>query len=135
MECFDTVLISISDNDDRAVMRGLLVAWVWLLFSYFDSYQKKDIPCTLVTWFVHPGDNPEHDKDTGMWKVVPECSANDEQLVQVIHLNTIFRGIYLLPHYGEGFLPADLECNEALNTWSEYFVNHFIDYHAHKLLG
>jgi hypothetical protein len=69
-----------------------------------------------------------------MWKVVPECSANDEQLVQIIHLNMILRGIYLLPCYGEGFLLADLECDDALDAWNEYVVNHFIDYHAHELL-
>jgi hypothetical protein len=55
-------------------------------------------------------------------------------LVQVIHLHTIFRGIHLLPCYGEGFLPADLECDKALDAWNEYFVNHFINYHAHELL-
>jgi hypothetical protein len=59
----------------------------------------------------------------------------NEQLVQVIHLNTIFQGIHLLPCYGEGFLPADLEYDGALDTWNEYFVNHFIDYHAHELLA
>jgi hypothetical protein len=77
-------------------MQGLLVARIWLLFSYLYPYHGKDIPCALVTWFIHPCDNPEHDKETGMWKVVPECGANDEQLVQVIHLNMILRGIHLL---------------------------------------
>jgi hypothetical protein len=70
-----------------------------------------------------------------MWKVVPKHGANDEWLVQVIHLNTILQGIHLLPCYGEGFLPADLECDDALDAWNKYFVNHFIDYHAHQLLA
>lgn len=135
MKRFDTVLVSMGDDDDRAPMRGLLVARIWLLFSYFNPYQGKDIPCALVTWFIHPGDSPERDKDTGMWRVVPERGADDEHLFQVIHLNTILRGIHLLPCYGEGFLPADLECDEALDAWNEYFVNHFIDYHAHELLA
>jgi hypothetical protein len=34
-----------------------------------------------------------------------------------------------------GLLPANLEGDEALNAWDEYFVNHFIDYHAHELLA
>jgi hypothetical protein len=78
MQCFDTVLISIGDNNDCAVIQGLLVVQVWLFFSYFDPYHKKDIPYALVTWFVHPGNNPEHDKEMGMWKVVPKHGANDE---------------------------------------------------------
>jgi hypothetical protein len=69
---FDTVLVSVGNNDDQVAMRGLMVTRVRLFFSYFDSYHKKDMPCALVTWFIHPGDNPEHDKDTGMWKVAPE---------------------------------------------------------------
>jgi hypothetical protein len=79
--------------------------------------------------------NPEHDKDTGMWRVAPERDENNGQPVQVIHLNTIFRCIHLLPCYGKEFLPATLEGDGALDAWDEYFVNHFIDYHAHELLA
>jgi len=66
MKRFDTVLVSMGNGDDHAAMHGLLVARIWLLFSYFDLYHRKDIPCALVTWFVHPGDNPERDNKTGM---------------------------------------------------------------------
>jgi hypothetical protein len=132
MKRFDTVLVSM-DGDSTAI-GGLLVARLWLLFSYFDPYRRKDISCALVTWFVHPGDSPERDKETGMWKVVPERNADNKHLVQVIHLDAIFRGIHLILCYGEGFLPADVECNDALDAWDEYLVNHFIDYHAHELL-
>jgi hypothetical protein len=89
MKHFDMVLISIGDDDDCTPMRGLLVAQIWLLFSYFDPYHGKDIPCALVTWFIHPDNNPECNKETGMWRVVPEHSANNEQLFQVIYLNMI----------------------------------------------
>jgi hypothetical protein len=134
MKHFDTVLVSVGNDDDQVAMQGLMVTRVRLLFSYFDSYHKKDMPCALVTWFIHPGNNPKCDKDTGMWKVAPECDENNGQPVQVIHLNMIFQGIHLLPCYGRGLLPANLEGDEALNAWDEYFVNHFIDYHAHELL-
>ncbi len=67
---FDTVLVSVGDNED--VMGGLLVAQVWLLFSCFDPYSRKDIPCALVTWFIHTDDGPECDKDTDMWEMCPE---------------------------------------------------------------
>jgi hypothetical protein len=90
-KCFDIVLVSLGNDDDWAAMQGLMVAWIWLLFLYFDPYHQKDIPCTLITWFVHPDGKPECDKETGMWKVVPKCNADNKQLlVQVIHLETIF---------------------------------------------
>jgi hypothetical protein len=129
---FDTVFVSVGDDED--VMGGLLVARVWLLFSYFDPYSREDIPCALVTWFIHLYDDPERDEVTGMWKVCPERDEDGQCPVQVIHLDTILRGAHLLPCYGEGFLPERMTHSDALDAWDSYFVNHFIDYHAHKLL-
>ncbi len=129
---FDTVFVSI--GCDENVMGGLLVAQVWLLFSYFDSYCREDVPCALVTWFIHPDDDPKCNEDTDMWRVCPEQDENGQHLVQVIHLTTILRGAHLLPCYGEGFLPEEMTHNDALDAWDAYFVNQFIDYHAHKLL-
>ena len=129
---FDTVFVSTGDNND--VMQGLLVARVRLLFSYFDAYTREDIPCALVTWFIHPDDDPERDEITGMWKVCPERDEKGHHPVQVIHLDTILRGAHLLPCYGDGFLPEEITYNDALDAWDSYFVNHFIDYNAHALL-
>jgi hypothetical protein len=84
---FDTVLVA--TGDDKEVMGGLLVARVWLLFSYFDPYHRKDVPCALVTWFVHPDENPRRDEDTGMWRVCPECDEEGQRPIQIIHLDTI----------------------------------------------
>ncbi len=69
-----------------------------------------------------------------MWKVCPEQDENGQHLVQVIHLNTIICGAHLLPCYSEGFLPEEMTHNDALDAWDAYFVNQFIDYHAHELL-
>ena len=132
---FDTVFVSVSDDKD--IMAGLLVAQVHLLFSYFDPYDQEEVPCMLITWFVHPDDAPESgpDKVTGMWKLCPEHDENGKCPVQVIHLDTVLRGAHLVPYYGEGFLPMELHYSDALNAWNYYFVNQFIDYHAHALLA
>lgn len=129
---FDTVFVSV--GDDKDIMGGLLVAQVRLLFSYFDPYSREDIQCALVTWFIHPDDDPERDEVTSMWKVCPEQDDDGQCPVQVIHLDTILRGAHLLPCYGTGFLPEEMTHNDALDAWDSYFVNQFIDYHAHELL-
>jgi hypothetical protein len=129
---YDTVLVSVGDDTDA--MGGLLVARVRLLFSYFDSYQGTVIPCALVTWFIHLDDNPKRDENSDMWKLCPERDEDGQHPVQVIHLDTILRGAHLLPCYGEGFLPVGLTYTDALDAWDAYFVNQFIDYHAHELL-
>ena len=69
-----------------------------------------------------------------MWKVCPERDEDCQHPVQVIHLNTILRGAHLLPCYGEGFLPENMTQSDALDAWDTYFVNQFVDYHAHELL-
>jgi hypothetical protein len=67
---FDTVFVAVSNDEDA--MGGLLVACMRLLFSYFDPYSGKDVPCALVTWFIHTDDAPKRNKVTDMWKVCPE---------------------------------------------------------------
>ncbi|KAI0261913.1 hypothetical protein BGY98DRAFT_1052077 [Russula aff. rugulosa BPL654] len=84
----------------------------------------RDIPCALVTWFVHPDDDPKCDEISGMWKVCPERDGNGQYPVQVIHLDTILRGVS----------SENMTHNDALDAWDTYFVNQFIDYHAHELL-
>jgi hypothetical protein len=67
---FDTIFVAIGNDEDA--IGGLLVAHVRLLFSYFDPYSGKDVPCALVTWFIHTDDAPKCNKVTDMWKVCPE---------------------------------------------------------------
>jgi hypothetical protein len=129
---FDTVFISVDDNKD--VMGGLLVARVWLFFSFFDPYRGKNIPCALVSWFIHQDDDPKPNEKNGMWKVYPEYNKNGGYPVQVIHLDTILRGAHLLPCYGVGYIPAKVGCDDALDYWESYFVNQFIDHYAYELL-
>ena len=134
---YDTVLVSVGDPNDE--MHGLMVARIQLLFSffdpYFDPYQRKEIPCALVTWFVHLDDPPQRDVDTGMWAVCAEYDENGDQPIQIIHLDAILRGIHLLPCFGSGFLPENFNYTGALDAFVTYFVNQFIDPHAHKLLS
>ena len=68
-----------------------------------------------------------------MWAVKPEISGG-KPTIEVIHLDSIVRGAHLIPRYGTGFLPEDFSYINALDSFKLYFVNHFVDYHAHELL-
>lgn len=125
----DTVFVSLDESQPG--MQGMLVARVLLFFSYFDSYLDTDIPCALVNWFTRHGDKP--DEATGMWMVQPEYHGGTRTL-QVIHLDSIARGAHLLPVYGTGFLPEDFDYVFSLDAFKCYFVNHYIDHHAHEFL-
>lgn len=132
---FDTVFVTVSDEDSEensvSFMHGMLVARVFLFFSFYDPKLCEELPCALVNWFIPVTEDP--DSSTGMWVLKSEVSGGRPTL-EVIHLDTIVRGAHLLPQYGSGFLPEDFNYFDALDAFKSYFVNHLIDYHAHELL-
>ncbi|TEB19315.1 hypothetical protein FA13DRAFT_1821107 [Coprinellus micaceus] len=125
----DTVLVAQSDEPG---MYGMIVARLKLLFEFVDPYNGERHDCALVQWFPTEGDEP--DPTTGMWVVVPE-ETDETAPLQVISLSSIVRGIHLLPVYGEGRLPETFCYSTALDKFDKYYVNHFIDHHAHELLA
>ncbi|KAJ3529105.1 hypothetical protein NMY22_g9137 [Coprinellus aureogranulatus] len=125
----DTVFVSQSDAPG---MPGMLIAQVRLLFSFADSYTKRTHQCALVNWFLTEGDEP--DPSTGMW-VVRREEIDGIRPLQVIGLDTIVRGAHLLPVYGNGRLQEDFTYVIALDAFDTYFVNPYIDHHAHELLS
>jgi hypothetical protein len=129
MACCDTVLVSV--HDFQYGIYRMLVTCVLLFFSFHDVYLDKDIPCALVNWFIPNGDEP--DELTRMWVVETEHEGNTHML-EVIHLDTIVRGTHLLLLYGSAFLLEDFHYSVSLDVFKFYFVNHYIDQHAHKSL-
>lgn len=130
---FDTVFVTASDDDDQegAIMRGMLIARVRLFFSYYDPVLRKEFPCALVNWFVPVFG--ASDSLTGMWVFKPEIIGGTPT-IEVIHLDAVVRGAHLLPKYGVGFIPEDFSHVDALDAFKSYLVNHFVDYHAHELI-
>lgn len=125
----DTAFISIDDK--LPGMRGMLIAQIRLLFSYCDPYLQEEFPCALIRWFVPTSDEP--DPITGMWVVEPE-EDRGRYPVQVVGVKAIIRGAHLLPCFGSGFLPECFSHVDALDSFESYFVNHFVDNHAHELV-
>ncbi|KAK7019693.1 hypothetical protein VNI00_017993 [Paramarasmius palmivorus] len=124
---YDTVLVH--TNEELPGMQGHMVAQVRLFFSL--RLNGESISCALVNWFNLVGDAP--DVDTGMWVVQPEY-VGGRRPVQVIPLDSISRGIHLLPVYGARKLDEDFHFKYALDSFRRYYVNSYIDNHAHELL-
>ncbi|KAI0289302.1 hypothetical protein BC826DRAFT_1092819 [Russula brevipes] len=118
-------------DTETQVLGGMLVARVLLFFSFYDPKLHEEFPCALVNWFLPETEAP--DPSTGMWVLKPEVLGGKRSL-EVIHLDTIVRGAHLLPQYGSGFLPEDFGHVDALDAFKLYFLNHFVDYHAHELI-
>ena len=123
----DTVFVVL--NDSQPGMEGMEIGWVLLFFSF--HYRRKDYSCALINWFVH---TDRLDDDTGMWMVELECDRNGLPMVQVITTDTIACAAHLLPIYGSSRVPDDFSYHEALDWYRSFFVNHFVDHHAHEFI-
>ncbi|KAH9011269.1 hypothetical protein EDB84DRAFT_1540472 [Lactarius hengduanensis] len=127
----DCVFVGNRDLPDAPGMRGLLVARVLLFFSFVDQGSTK-YPCALVHWFSIVGDDPCD--ETGMWIVKPDFRRGRPSL-EVIHLDTILRGAHLIGVSGTHFLPNDLDFtfDKSLDAFSLFYVNKYVDHHAHEI--
>ena len=123
----DTVFVVLDDS--KPGMEGMEIRWVLLFFSFY--YQYKPYSCALINWFVH---DDEPDADTGMWTVQLECNWKGEPTVQVIPLKTIAHRVHLLPVYGSTRVPEEFSHHDALDSFNSFFVNHFVDHHAHGFI-
>ncbi|KAJ8091523.1 hypothetical protein PM082_024443 [Marasmius tenuissimus] len=124
----DTVLVVL--DDDKPGMRGMVVARVQLFFSF--EFRDVYYPCALVNWFMHAGDEP--DEETGLWVVVPE-EERGRRTLEVIHLDSIMRGVHLLPAFGSSFLPENFHYSDALEAFQAFYVNKYADHHSYEYLS
>ncbi|KAH9974793.1 hypothetical protein BGW80DRAFT_1490177 [Lactifluus volemus] len=121
----DTVFVV--EDDKKPGMRGLNVARIRLFFSF--TYNDVKFPCALVEWFTRVG----VDHVTGMWVIRPDYIRNRRNRA-VIHLDAILRAAHLIPIYGSHPLPLEINSSISLDTFRGYYVNKYIDHHAHEIV-
>ena len=81
---------------------GYVVTQV-LLFFLFD-YAGEDFPVVLVWWYTLSDDNGNRDVDIGMWLIEHEyCNGNSS--LEVVHVDTIFHVVHLLPFFEQQHVP------------------------------
>ncbi|KAN0132708.1 hypothetical protein V8E53_009379 [Lactarius tabidus] len=124
----DTVFVVI-DNSQLG-MEGMEIGHILLFFSF--EYRCKNFSCVLINWFVHAD---SRDSDTGMWTMRQEFDRCGEPTLEVIHLNSIARAAHLLPVYGQSHIPEDFNHHTALDSFNSFFVNHYVDHHAHEFIS
>lgn len=128
---YDCVLVE--HDDSQPGMKGLLIGRVRLFFSFRLAGQEQHHDCALVEWFSLFGDEP--DDETGMWIVTPDVDDNGDPLRQIIHIDSIIRGVHLMPVFSEDeTLPSDLHFSDSLDNFNAFFVNKFADHHSHTIL-
>jgi hypothetical protein len=121
--------IFVEHNPDAPGFRGLHVARVQHFFKI--KYQSITYPCALVAWFSAIGENPC--SDTGMWMVNPDIDHQGHWEMSVIHIDTILRGAHLIGIAGKHSIPRQLQHTDSLNAFRAFYVNKYIDHHAHEI--
>jgi len=121
---YDCILVATDATPSG--LSSMQVARVRLLLSI--THLNSIIPCALVDWFVSEGNSP--DPVTGMWVVKPEHTANNRRSSSIIHLDSVLRGIHLLPVHKKRVVAQAHSYSRSLDVYRRFYVNKYIDYHA-----
>ncbi|KAI9568902.1 hypothetical protein HD554DRAFT_2204879 [Boletus coccyginus] len=113
-------------------INGMDVARVLCPFSFL--FLSNTFSCTLVHWYKCIGSWP--DNSTGLWMVRPSFKDDGSCKLSVIHLNSIFYAVHLLPIFDNStsIHPA-VNLHNFLNAFKGYYVNKFADHHAFEILS
>ena len=118
----------------------MVIACVHLFFSFHYRPSRQDFSCAFVSWFIpHAASGEQPDPDNGMWTVHLERNCRTGHPVyQVINIqvdaSAIAHAAHLLPVFGSDRVPEDFDHNYSLDSFKSFFVNHYVDHHAHEFL-
>ena len=126
---YDTVLVN--TNPEVGGVRGFEVARIFLLFSF--RYENKEYPCALDQWYSRVGSEP--DEDTGLWMVEPDTYDSGDPYLAVIHLDSIYRAVHLLPaHRNNTFVDRAITMDSSLDHFKLFYINKFVDHQSFEVL-
>ncbi|KAH9839287.1 uncharacterized protein C8Q71DRAFT_795564 [Rhodofomes roseus] len=123
---YDTVLVSIDANTPG--MQGMAVARVTGLMVI--PYRGERYQCALIDWF-DVTDQP--DDVTGMYVVQPEI-IQGQQASSIVHLDSIFRAVHLMPVFRDTFMPLTFHFSYSLDAFESFYINRYGDYHSHECI-
>ncbi|KAF8121859.1 hypothetical protein EV363DRAFT_1183993 [Boletus edulis] len=127
---YDTVLVD-SDYSPNSI-NGMEVARVLCFFSI--PYSNNTFPCVLVHWYKRIGSQP--DNATGLWMVCPMIREDRSRELSVIHLDSVFRAVHLLPMFGNSDpIHPTVRYDTSLDAFKAYYVNKFADHHSFEILS
>ncbi|KAJ7600215.1 hypothetical protein C8J56DRAFT_999638 [Mycena floridula] len=119
------------DDKTKEGFRGMSVVRIHLFFSFKHNHVRY--PCALIEWFKKRGARP--DADVGMWIVDYESKGRvGSHVFTVIHLDTIFRAVHLVPVFGTRSIPLEFSFTYSLDCFDAFYVNRFVDSHAYDMI-
>jgi hypothetical protein len=127
---YDTILVN--SNPEVEGVRGFEVACVFLFFSF--RHENKEYPCALIQWYSHVGFEP--DEDMGLWMVEPDTDDAGDPRLTIIHLDSIYRAVHLLPAHQNGtFVECTITMHSSLDMFQLFYINRFVDHQSYEVLS
>lgn len=127
---YDTVLVN--SNPEVEGVRGFEVARVFLFFSF--QHNDEEYPCALVQWYSHVGYEP--DEDTGFWMVKPDLDNAGDPRLTIIHLDSIYRAVHLLPaHQNNTFVDRTITMHSSIDIFQLFYINKYADHQSFEILS
>ena len=124
----DCVLVAMNTTSPGFSSTQVACIHLLLLITHLDMV----IPCALMDWFILEGNKP--DPTTGMWVVKPEYTQNNWHFSSIIHLNSVLRGIHLLPVHKKCMVIQAHSHSRSLDIYRRFYMNKYIDYHAFETI-
>ncbi|KAF6745171.1 hypothetical protein DFP72DRAFT_993169 [Ephemerocybe angulata] len=113
--------VFVEEDPEGVGFRGMNVA----------QHRGREYQCAYVRWFEWFDTEPC--SLTGLWRVRPDYTRDRRRMTSIIHIDTILRCAHLLPVFGTSRTPKKLHHSKALNAYKLFYVNKYIDYHAHEV--
>jgi hypothetical protein len=116
---------------DVGGVRGFEVARVFLIFSFW--HENKEYPSALIHWYSHVGSEP--DEETGLWMVEPDTDDSGDPHLAIIHLDSIYRAVHLLPaHRNNTFVDHAITMHSSLDSFKLFYINKYADHQSFEVL-
>ncbi|KAH9039148.1 hypothetical protein EDB85DRAFT_2072572 [Lactarius pseudohatsudake] len=118
----DVVLVNMGDGGNKDLpMSGY-------------AHGGDKFPAALVWWYTLSDDSARRDEATGMWLVEREYDRHEQPLLGVVHIDTIFHAVHLLPYFGREPVRMHFSYTDTLDSFANYYVNKFADHHSFEIL-
>ena len=102
-----------------------------MILSFNPAQQGFISLCPFIMVFSHWN---QPCPNTKMWKVQPDLNNLGQPILNIIHLDTILCNAHLIGVCnGMTWLPYNFRCHDSLNSFKSFYVNKYIDYHAHEI--
>lgn len=121
---------SSAERNYQSGMEGMVIGRVLLFISF--EFQDAGYACALSTGWYRWVSGQTRIQGCGL-------SALSMTDLFVVALQSsplaIPRGAHLLPVYGSALLPENFHFSQSLNAFHSYYVNKFVDHHAHEFIS